>query len=69
MQNAQVGADQPGRGRGRQFEHAIAVLTGAILQAFSIAVKALSAAPPAVPDRPWPSQLLERRPDMRPRSA
>ncbi len=46
-----------------QFEHAIAVLIGANPSSFSIPVKPLSAAPPALPVG-VPSQLLERRPDI-----
>jgi len=46
-----------------QYEHAIAVLTGANPSTFSIAVKALDAVPPTIPIG-VPSQLLERRPDI-----
>lgn len=46
-----------------QFEHAIAVLIGTSPSGFSMPVKPLSAAPPAIPIG-IPSQLLERRPDI-----
>jgi NodT family efflux transporter outer membrane factor (OMF) lipoprotein len=46
-----------------QYEHAIAVLIGTPPEDFSIPVKPLAAAPPAVPVG-VPSQLLERRPDV-----
>jgi NodT family efflux transporter outer membrane factor (OMF) lipoprotein len=46
-----------------QYEHAIAVLIGTPPENFSIPVKPLAAAPPAVPVG-VPSQLLERRPDI-----
>lgn len=46
-----------------QYEHAIAVLIGTNPSTFSIPVKALNAAPPAIPIG-VPSQLLERRPDI-----
>ena len=62
LQNAQSALTNMGVARA-QFEHAIAVLTGSDPSAFSIPVKALSAAPPAVPIG-VPSQLLERRPDI-----
>jgi len=62
MQNAQSALINLGVARA-QYEHAIAVLTGSDPSAFSIAVKALSAVPPAVPIG-VPSQLLERRPDI-----
>jgi len=61
-QNAQAAAMNVGIARA-QYEHAIAVLTGQDPSAFSIPVRALSAAPPAVPIG-VPSQLLERRPDI-----
>lgn len=62
LQNAQAAAMNVGIARA-QYEHAIAVLTGQDPSAFSIPVRALSAAPPAVPIG-VPSQLLERRPDI-----
>jgi NodT family efflux transporter outer membrane factor (OMF) lipoprotein len=62
LQNAQSALTNLGVARA-QYEHAIAVLTGSDPSAFSIAVKALSAVPPAVPIG-VPSQLLERRPDI-----
>ena len=62
LQNAQSALINLGVARA-QYEHAIAVLTGSDPSAFSIAVKALSAVPPAVPIG-VPSQLLERRPDI-----
>ena len=62
LQNAQSALINLGVARA-QYEHAIAVLTGSDPSAFSIAVKPLSAAPPAVPIG-VPSQLLERRPDI-----
>jgi NodT family efflux transporter outer membrane factor (OMF) lipoprotein len=46
-----------------QYEHAIAVLIGTNPSSFSIPVKPLNAAPPAIPIG-VPTQLLERRPDI-----
>ena len=46
-----------------QYEHAIATLLGKAATSFSIPVRALTAAPPAIPTG-TPSQLLERRPDI-----
>jgi len=62
LQNAQAAAINLGVARA-QFEHAIAVLIGDDASSFSIPVRALNAAPPAVPIG-VPSQLLERRPDI-----
>jgi NodT family efflux transporter outer membrane factor (OMF) lipoprotein len=62
LQNAQAAAINLGVERA-QYEHAIAVLTGSDPSSFTIAVKALNAAPPPVPIG-VPSQLLERRPDI-----
>jgi NodT family efflux transporter outer membrane factor (OMF) lipoprotein len=62
LENAQAAATNIGVARA-QFEHAIAVLIGTNPSAFSIPVRALDAAPPAVPVG-VPSQLLERRPDI-----
>ena len=46
-----------------QYEHAIAVLLGKVATDFSIPVKPMTYAPPAIPTG-LPSQLLERRPDV-----
>jgi NodT family efflux transporter outer membrane factor (OMF) lipoprotein len=46
-----------------QYEHAIAVLTGKIATDFSIPVRGMIYAPPAIPTG-VPSQLAERRPDV-----
>jgi len=46
-----------------QFEHAIAALTGAPAATFSIPVRPLNMAPPAIP-LGVPSDVLERRPDV-----
>jgi len=62
LQNAQSALTNLGVARA-QYEHAIAMLTGSDPSTFSIAVKSLSAMPPAVPIG-VPSQLLERRPDI-----
>jgi multidrug efflux system outer membrane protein len=50
-------------GQRKQFEDAIAVLTGKAAPEFHIARKGLSAEPPAL-DAGIPSDLLERRPDI-----
>jgi NodT family efflux transporter outer membrane factor (OMF) lipoprotein len=62
LQNAQAAATNVGVARA-EYEHAIAVLTGTNPSEFSIPVRPLKAAPPAVPIG-VPSQLLERRPDI-----
>jgi NodT family efflux transporter outer membrane factor (OMF) lipoprotein len=65
-QNALDSAEAAGTNLGvarAQFEHAIAVLIGTSPSSFSIPVKPLEAAPPAIP-LGVPSQLLERRPDI-----
>ncbi|HEY1742504.1 MAG TPA: efflux transporter outer membrane subunit [Granulicella sp.] len=62
LQNAQATSTNLGVARA-QFEHAIAVLIGTNASGFSIPVRALDAAPPAIPIG-LPSQLLERRPDV-----
>ena len=62
LQNAQAAATNLGVARA-QYEHAIAVLVGSDPSSFSIPVRALNAAPPAIPVG-VPSQLLERRPDI-----
>jgi NodT family efflux transporter outer membrane factor (OMF) lipoprotein len=62
LQNAQAAATNVAVARA-QYEHAIAVLIGTDPSSFSIPVKSLNAAPPAVPIG-VPSQLLERRPDI-----
>jgi NodT family efflux transporter outer membrane factor (OMF) lipoprotein len=46
-----------------QYEHAIAVLLGKVATDFSIPVKPMTYAPPAIPTG-VPSQLVERRPDV-----
>jgi len=46
-----------------QFEHAIAMLIGQPASTFSIPYEPLKASPPAIPFG-FPSQLLERRPDV-----
>jgi NodT family efflux transporter outer membrane factor (OMF) lipoprotein len=46
-----------------QFEHAIAVLIGAVASEFSIPVRPMTTAPPPIPIG-IPSQLLQRRPDI-----
>ena len=62
LQSAESDAMNLGVARA-QYEHAIAVLIGTNPSAFSISVKPLNAAPPAIPIG-MPSQLLERRPDI-----
>jgi outer membrane protein, multidrug efflux system len=46
-----------------QFEHALAVLTGAAVSGFTVPKRPLTTAPPIVPPG-LPSELLERRPDI-----
>ena len=46
-----------------QDEHAIAMLVGEVASGFSVPVRPLDTAPPAIP-LGMPSQLLERRPDV-----
>jgi NodT family efflux transporter outer membrane factor (OMF) lipoprotein len=46
-----------------EFEHAIAMLTGQPASTFSIPFEPLTSSPPAIPFG-FPSQLLERRPDI-----
>jgi NodT family efflux transporter outer membrane factor (OMF) lipoprotein len=47
----------------KQYEHAIAVLTGRTPEGFNLSVMPLKQTPPAIPIG-VPSQLLERRPDI-----
>jgi NodT family efflux transporter outer membrane factor (OMF) lipoprotein len=62
LQAAQSAAINVGLSRA-QYEHAIAVLLGKVATDFSIPVKPMIYAPPAIPTG-VPSQLLERRPDV-----
>src|SRR6202163_2119586 len=65
-QNALQSAEAAGANLGiarAQFEHAIALLIGTPASSFSLPVKPLDHAPPAIPIG-VPSQLLERRPDI-----
>ena len=62
LQNAQAALTNVGVLRA-QYEHAIGVLVGTNPSTFSIAPRALHAAPPPIP-LGLPSQLLERRPDI-----
>jgi NodT family efflux transporter outer membrane factor (OMF) lipoprotein len=62
LQAAQASAVNVGLLRA-QYEHAIAVLLGKIPTDFSIPVKPMVYAPPAIPTG-VPSQLVERRPDI-----
>jgi NodT family efflux transporter outer membrane factor (OMF) lipoprotein len=62
LRGAQASATNVGIARA-QFEHAIAVLVGKQATSFSIPVKPMTVAPPAIPVG-VPSQLLERRPDI-----
>jgi NodT family efflux transporter outer membrane factor (OMF) lipoprotein len=62
LQAAQSAAINVGLSRA-QYEHAIAVLLGKVATDFSIPVKPMIYAAPAIPTG-VPSQLLERRPDV-----
>lgn len=62
LQNAQAVAINLKVARA-QYEHAIAMLIGTNASSFSVPVRPLLAAPPAIPIG-VPSQLLERRPDV-----
>jgi NodT family efflux transporter outer membrane factor (OMF) lipoprotein len=62
LRSAQAGATNVGIARA-QYEHAIAVLIGKTASSFSIPVKPMTAAPPAIPVG-VPSELIERRPDI-----
>lgn len=62
LQSATAAAINVGVARA-QYEHAIAVLLGQLATDFSLPVKPLLTAPPAIPVG-VPSQLLERRPDI-----
>src|SRR6202166_4751605 len=62
LQSAEAAGANLGVARA-QFEHAIAMLIGTDASTFSLPVKPLDHAPPAIPIG-VPSQLLERRPDI-----
>jgi len=62
LQNVEAAATNIGVARA-QYEHAIAVLTGRVASNFSIPVQTLKNTPPSIPTG-FPSQLLERRPDI-----
>ena len=62
LQSAQAAAINVGVARA-QFEHAIAVLLGALATDFSLPAKPQLVAPPPIPVG-VPTQLLERRPDV-----
>jgi NodT family efflux transporter outer membrane factor (OMF) lipoprotein len=62
LETAQAASTNLGVARA-EYEHAIAMLIGTDPSSFSVPVKSLNAAPPAVPIG-VPSQLLERRPDI-----
>ena len=62
LQSAEAAGANLGIARA-QFEHAIAMLIGKPASTFSLPVKPLDHAPPAIPIG-VPSQLLERRPDI-----
>jgi NodT family efflux transporter outer membrane factor (OMF) lipoprotein len=62
LQSAEAAGANLGVARA-QFEHAIATLIGTPASTFSLPVKPLEHAPPAIPIG-VPSQLLERRPDI-----
>ena len=62
LESAQSAAINIGIARA-QYEHAIAMLVGKPASAFSIPVRPVTAAPPPIPVG-FPSELLERRPDI-----
>src|ERR1700722_6215885 len=62
LQNAEATATNIGVARA-QFEHAIAVLLGRVASNFSIPIRTLDRSPPRIPVG-FPSQLIERRPDI-----
>jgi NodT family efflux transporter outer membrane factor (OMF) lipoprotein len=62
LQSAEAAGANLGIARA-QFEHAIALLIGTSASTFSLPVRPLDHAPPAIPIG-VPSQLLERRPDI-----
>jgi NodT family efflux transporter outer membrane factor (OMF) lipoprotein len=62
LQSAEAAGANLGVARA-QFEHAIATLIGTPASTFSLPIKPLEHAPPAIPIG-VPSQLLERRPDI-----
>lgn len=62
LKSAQSSATNVGLARA-QYEHAIAMLLGKVATDFSIPVKPMLYAPPAIPTG-VPSQLAERRPDV-----
>lgn len=62
LQSAQASAINVGLSRA-QYQHAIAMLVGKVATDFSIPVKPMIYAPPAIPTG-VPSQLAERRPDV-----
>jgi NodT family efflux transporter outer membrane factor (OMF) lipoprotein len=62
LESARAAATGAGIARA-QFEHAIATLLGKSAPDFTMPVRPLTAAPPAIPAA-TPSQLLERRPDI-----
>lgn len=62
LRSARANASAIGIARA-QYEHAIALLTGQAASTFSIPVKPLNTKPPVIPIG-FPSQILERRPDI-----